>query len=245
MLYGSGLLARAFSKTFSQIGNVCIYAAGVSNSGCSDRHEFEREHQRLTNALQNEIAVDVFVYFGTCSIGDMDTYNSPYVQHKMAMEKLVFAHPRHLVLRLPQLAGRTPNPHTLLNYLYSRISRSEAFSLWRKAKRNIIDVDDIVVVTKNLIADDSMRKIVLNVANPINYPMIDIVNAMETVTGKPGIYDVLERGSEYSIDTSVLLPVYDKVGINFQDGYLHRVITKYYADSSSKRNELERLMKHL
>ena len=234
MLFGSGLLARAFSPTFSQIGNACIYAAGVSNSGCSDRDEFERERQRLSDALQHEIAVDVFVYFGTCSIGDMDPYNTPYVQHKMAMEQLVFAHPRHLVLRLPQVAGRTPNPHTLLNYLYARISRSESFSLWGKAKRNIIDVDDIAVVTKHLIADDSMRNIVLNVANPINYPMIDIVSAMEAVTGKLGIYDVLERGSEYQIDTSALLPVFDKVGINFEDGYLERVITKYYKSCQGK-----------
>lgn len=35
------------------------------------RHEFERERQRLTDALQHEIAVDVFVYFRTCSIVDM------------------------------------------------------------------------------------------------------------------------------------------------------------------------------
>lgn len=228
MIIGSGLLARAFSSRFSQIGNACIYAAGVSNSGCSDRHEFERERQRLTDALQHQIAADVFVYFGTCSISDKDAYNTPYVQHKMAMEQLVFAHPSHLVLRLSQVAGRTPNPHTLLNYLYARISRSEAFSLWRKAKRNIIDVDDIAGITKHLIADDSMRNLVLNVANLNNYPMIDIVNAMEEVTGKSGIYDVLERGSEYKIDTSVLLPVFDKAGISFEEGYLQRVITKYY-----------------
>ena len=44
MLIGSGMLARAFSGAFLQREDVCIYAAGVSNSSCTDAHEFAREH---------------------------------------------------------------------------------------------------------------------------------------------------------------------------------------------------------
>ncbi len=235
MIIGSGLLAQAFFSAFSKREDVCIYAAGVSNSSCTDAHEFARERQRLWEALRQTMHVDAFVYFGTCSVADPDARNTPYVQHKLAMEQVVHTHPQNLVLRLPQLAGKTPNPHTLLNYLYARISRSEAFSLWKKASRNIIDVTDIVTIAQQLIADSSGRNIVLNVANPVSYRVTEIVSVMEDVIGKPAVYDVIEeRGSEYQIDTSAILPVLNKSGVKFGDDYLTKVIVKYYGEFRNK-----------
>lgn len=228
MVIGSGLIAHAFRTAYSQREDVCIYAAGVSNSGCSDAHEFARERERLTAALQQAHRLDAFVYFGTCSVADPEMQNNPYVQHKLAMERLVAAFPRHLILRLPQVAGKTPNPHTLLNFLYGRISRSEAFTLWRNALRNIIDVADVAAIAGCLIADGSTRNITLNVANPISYPMADIVSAMEKAVGKRAIYEVTERGSGYPIDVCAILPVLDAAGVKFGDDYLERVIGKYY-----------------
>ena len=95
--------------------------------------------------------VDVFVYFGTCSVADPEVRHTAYVQHKLAMEQMVSAHSRNLILRLPQVAGKTPNPHTLLNFLYGRIARSESFNLWSKARRNIIDVADVTAIAEQLI----------------------------------------------------------------------------------------------
>ena len=231
MIIGSGLLARAFAASFSQRDDVCIYAAGVSNSSCTDTSEFDRERLRVENALHQAKSADAFVYFGTCSVGDPEALNTPYVQHKLAMEKLVSTHPRHLIFRLPQVAGFTPNPHTLLNYLYAKIARSEAFILWRNAKRNIIDVDDIAAISRQLIADNTSRNITLNIANPSNYSMGDIVKAMEKSVGKQAIYEVVERGAAYLIDTSAMLPVADKAGVIFDKDYLERVIEKYYGKS--------------
>lgn len=230
MIIGSGLIAQAFAPEFSHREDVCIYAAGVSNSSCTDAHEFARERQRLTKALAQAGQKVTFVYFGTCSVADPEARDTPYVQHKLAMEQLVSMHPRHLILRLPQVAGKTPNPHTLLNYLYARISRSESFMLWRKAKRNIIDVDDVVAIAHELLADTSMRNVTLNIANPTSYPMIDIVHAMERVAGKQAIYDIAERGSGYLIDIGMIRPILDKTAIRFDDNYLERVIGKYYGE---------------
>ncbi len=228
MLIGSGLLAQAFAPSFVQRDDVWIYAAGVSNSTCCDVHEFAREHRRLLEALKRAKSSDTFVYFGTCSVNDPEAKNTAYVQHKLAMEKVVSAHPCHLILRLPQVAGRTPNPHTLLNFLYACISRSEAFPLWRKAKRNIIDVVDVVAIAQYLIEDKAVRNITINIANPVSYPMADIVAAMEKIVGKHAIYNVVERGSEYPIDTSAILPILDKAGVKFGEGYIERVIGNYY-----------------
>lgn len=228
MLIGSGLLAQAFATAYSQREDVCIYAAGVSNSGCTNPHEFVREQGRLTEALQQAALVDAFVYFGTCSVADPEAQHTPYVRHKLAMERLVSAHPRHLILRLPQVAGRTPNPHTLLNFLYARISRSEAFQLWSNAKRNIIDVDDVVAITRQLIANGALRNVTLNIANPVSYRMAEIVRAMERAVGKRAVCEVCERGSAYPIDISTTLPAIEAAGVKFGTDYLERVIGKYY-----------------
>lgn len=228
MLIGSGLLAKAFANPFAQRDDVCIYAAGVSNSSCTDVQEFERERQLLSETLVKAKHVGVFVYFGTCSVADPEARNSPYVQHKLAMEQLVVAHPRHLILRLPQVAGKTPNPHTLLNFLYARVSRSEAFNLWSRAKRNIIDIDDVASIASQFIENDSVRNVTINIANPISYSMIVIVGAMERAVGKRAIYYVVERGSEYTIDASAILPVLESAGVKFGSDYLDKVMVKYY-----------------
>lgn len=228
MIIGSGLLAQAFSPEYLHREDVCIYAAGVSNSGCADDHEFARERQRLMVALKQTMCVDAFVYFGTCSVDDPEARKTPYVQHKLAMEQLVSEHPRSLILRLPNIAGRTPNPHTVLNYLYARISRSESFKLWSNAKRNIVDVDDAVAIAQLVIAHSLARNVTINIANAFNYPITDIVSTMERVVGKPAIYDVVERGAEYLIDIRVISPMLERAGVIFSNDYLEKVIDRYY-----------------
>lgn len=230
MLIGSGLLAHAFSSAYLQRDDVCIYAAGVSNSSCSDVYEFARERQRLADAIGHAMHVDAFVYFGTCSVADPESRNTPYVLHKLAMEQLVCTHPRYLILRLPQVAGNTPNPHTLLNYLYARISRSEAFCLWKNAKRNIIDINDVVAIAGQLIGDKSMRNVTINIANPINYSMTEIVGAMERAAGKRAVFHMDERGAEYTININAILPLLEGAGVDFGTDYLDKVMRKYYGE---------------
>ena len=232
MLIGSGLLAQSFAVPFSQRDDICIYAAGVSNSTCVDVKEFEREQRLLSESLRQAMHVGIFVYFGTCSVADPEVQNAPYVQHKLEMEKIVAAHPRHLILRLPQVAGRTPNPHTLLNYLYARISRSEAFDLWKNAKRSIIDIDDVVAIARKFILDKPAQYSILNIANPVSYSMIDIVHAMEGVLGKRAVYYLVDRGTEYSIDTSAIEPMLKSAGVEFGGDYLLKVLKKYYGKPS-------------
>lgn len=228
MIIGSGLLAKAFSLQFDLRSDVCIYAAGVSNSHGMDLSEFDRERLRLTAALQTANDVGAFVYFGTCSVADPEAQDTHYVQHKLAMEQLVAQHPQYLILRLPQVAGHTPNPHILLNYLYARIARSEAFSVWRNAYRNIIDVDDITTLGGILIEDIEMRNCTLNLANTDSYSMPEIVSTMEQVVGKQAIFDVVERGSHYAIDVAAMLPILAQTHIRFNQHYLKRVLNKYY-----------------
>lgn len=228
MIIGTGLLAYAFTPIYEQREDICIYAAGVSNSSCTDIHEFDRERDRLNAALHTYAKVDAFVYFGTCSVADPEAQATPYVRHKLAMEALVKTHPRYLILRLPQVAGRTPNPHTLLNYLYAHISRSESFTLWQNARRNIIDVSDIVAIARIFIDSPDARRITLNIANETSYSLPEIVAGMERFTGKHAIFSTVERGSGYTIDITAIRPAIEKAGVKFGPDYLGRVLEKYY-----------------
>ena len=228
MIIGSGLLARSFGSYFDSNSDACIYAAGVSNSGCNDVTEFKREWFRLTDALDRYSHFDSFVYFSTCSVYDPLSISSAYVQHKLNMEELVSHHSRYLVVRLPQVAGNTPNPHTLLNYIFSRISRSEKLKVWKNARRNIIDVDDVVCIVRRLVNEDGIRGECINVANFEDISMPRIVDIMANVVGKKAICDFLDYGGGYSIDTTRIQEVVNRCGISFDQDYTERVIRKYY-----------------
>ena len=230
MIIGSGLVARAFAEHRDALARVraCVYAAGVSNSSCTDVREFERERDRLRTAMADPGSDHLFVYFSTCSITDPAAQASAYVCHKLAMERLVAERARYLVLRLPQLAGPTPNPHTLLNYLYARIIRSERFTIWRGARRNIIDIDDVVRIALDLMLVEGAENEIIDVANTRSSDVFDIVEALQTTLGHRAIFDIIDKGADYSIDTTRIEASLQRCGIAFPADYLQRTIRKYY-----------------
>ena len=232
MIIGSGLLARAFKQYQLKLDQVCVYAAGVSNSSNTDAREFEREKLCLTQSMAVAPTQDLFIYFSTCSICDPSMQDSPYVKHKVRMENLVKQRSNYLIFRLPQVVSFTPNPHTLLNALYAYIVRSERFSLWVNATRNLIDVDDISIIALEIISKKPMWNKSINIANSDNVAVKDIVKVLENVLGVTAIYDEIDKGSGYHIDISDIQPALIHLGIHFNDDYLHHMFNKYYGKSA-------------
>ncbi len=228
MIVGSGMMARALGPAFGARDDVLVCAAGVSNSGCSDSVEFAREAARLRAAFDSAGDDVTVVYLGTCSAGAPGAEHSPYVRHKLAMERIVRERPRHLVLRLPQVAGITPNPHTLLNWLHARIARSERFDLWRHAMRNVVDSDDVARVAPLLVDAPALRNAVVDVAAPTSHGMPAIVAAMERVVGKPAVFESIDRGGGEALDPQPMAAWWALAGVSFGDGYLDRVLIRYY-----------------
>lgn len=228
MIVGSGLIATAFAPHAATLRGVCIYAAGVSNSSCIDAREFDRDRERLRQALAQVDAGMRFVYFSTCSVDDPWSRDNPYAVHKRHLEHLVLAHGNALVVRLPQVAGKTPNPHTLLNYLYNRIVRSERFDLWRHASRNVIDVSDVASIVLDLVGNRDTGVETVNIANSRNSGLPEIVAAFETVTGRKAIFNLLDKGGSYRIDTARIENAVRRCGISFDESYLLRTLGKYY-----------------
>jgi nucleoside-diphosphate-sugar epimerase len=156
-----------------------------------------------------------------------------YVQHKLDMESMVRTHPGHLILRVPQLAGRTDNRHTLLGYLRERILRGEGFVVWSGAERNVIDVEDVAKVAVDLVTVECIRGDTVNVASDRSVAVVEVVRVLEDLLGRKAAYQLLEKGEGMHIDTSRATASFRRCGITFDDEYLRRILYKYYAHESS------------
>lgn len=219
-------MATAFAPRFASDEALTVFASGVSNSRETRPGEFERERALLQRTLQ---AVPALMYFSTCSIHDPELSRSPYVLHKLAMEQLIQqAGPQHAIVRLPQVVGPSTNPHTLTNYLYRQISKGEKFQVWLQARRNLIDVADIVAIVSQLVANGQTAGATFNVACPFSVPVLDIVRAFEAQLGMAAVYDAVIAGADYPIDTTLAQAAAAQIGLVFDHQYLEKLVRKYY-----------------
>jgi nucleoside-diphosphate-sugar epimerase len=227
VIVGRGLLAQAFGSVFAENDEWVIFASGVSNSGESNSAEFLREETLLRSS--GEKSDGALVYFSSCGLIDGDTADTPYMSHKRRMESLVLSMPRSIVLRLPQVVGYTRNQHTLINYLRDRIVSGERFTVWQNAERNIIDIDDVVAIAGELLRHPNADSRVINIAVERSSLMTDIVKILEDVIGKRGNYTLEPKGAPLRLNTTLTSGAARRLGLDLGQGYLERVITKYYA----------------
>lgn len=198
MIVGNGLIATAFmGSDFESNPNVVIYASGSSNSKEVRSEAFLRESTMLAEAVASEKFI---CYFSTCSVNDPELQGTPYVAHKKAMEALVNSAKNYAIFRLPQVVGRTPNPHTLTNYIYDKIMHGDRFQVWKRARINLIDVDDVVSIVSYLVRNYSVDKKTINIASPSFISIAALVGVFELVLGKKAHYDLVDTGGTYPID---------------------------------------------
>ena len=197
MILGSGLLARAFDS-FKEDDRVVVFASGVSNSSTAT----EVDHARERNLLLEQSEVEArLVYFSTCSLFDPALKDSSYIRHKMQMEVLIQTRfKNHTILRLPNLVGSSPNPHTLCNHIRDRIQSSEQINVQIKACRYLMDVDTVSAVCTPLLTDEHFRGRTLNVCFDQPVPIPELVAAMERLLGKKARTLNVDSGSCYEVD---------------------------------------------
>lgn len=225
MIIGNGLIASTFKENFSDSADVLIFASGVSNSQESNQKNFRRERKLLLEAIQEK---KLFIYFSTCSLNDESVKNTPYGLHKQSMESIVKLSDRFIIFRLPQVVGESKNPSTLTNYLYRVISQNMRFSLWQYAYRNLIDIDDVTSIANILIKNPLNIGSTINIANRLMISMPNLVKIFEIVLNKKAKYDLINRGSNFKIETKLSNNIAIKLGINFDNQYIEKIIAKYY-----------------
>ena len=225
MIIGRGLLASAFTS-YKYNDSVLIFAKGVSNSQEVNSKQFERERVLLKEALANH-KNKIFVYFGTCSILDIELCVTPYVRHKLEMEALIKSSGlAYYIFRLPQAVGNTSSP-TLINYLATKIKDGESFSIWKGSARDLIDVDDVFRICDYIIENKILISSCVNVATNIKTDILNIVCKIEDVLNLKANYTVIDKGTTYSIDVSSIEQVLKNTGIKFDDKYVDRLLQKY------------------
>ncbi len=132
MIIGRGDIASVLTDR----DDFCFFASGVSNS----QEIRESEYQREKNLLLSQDRCRHMVYFSSLAIFYSDTR---YVKHKNEMESLVKQNfPHYTILRLGNITWGN-NPHTLLNFLASKIANNEPFEV-RDVYRYIVDKEEFL-----------------------------------------------------------------------------------------------------
>lgn len=105
MIIGSGDIASVLPES-----TLLFFASGVSNSQETKESEYQREIALLSRQDRGKR----LVYFSSLAVFSGE---GRYINHKLAMEKLVKRFcPRHCIVRLGNIDWGT-NPNTLINYL--------------------------------------------------------------------------------------------------------------------------------
>lgn len=228
MVIGNGLIANAFHTLFNGDNRYVIFASGVSNSSCTDKAEFDREIKLLSDTL-HEHPDKHLVYFSTCSIYDPSMQGSAYIKHKLHAEHLITnSGVSYSIFRVPNLIGFTPNPYTLLNYLFRCVEKQIPFQIWKNSCRYFIDVDDLVRIVMPLLQSTSKQNKIINIAYPEAYPIYEIVEIIEQFLQKTAKAEPVDKGASFHI------PIDDQQELDpwnatlDRRAYLLNLLNKYY-----------------
>jgi nucleoside-diphosphate-sugar epimerase len=225
MIIGNGLIGSAF-KSQSLPEEVLIIASGVSNSKEKRPEPFKRELNLIRQVAYAHPERRI-IYFSTASVMDPELSEEPYVIHKLKCEEWLKNNTvSPLILRVTNVVGNSGNPATVFNFFKHCIQQDIRFSLWTRACRNFIDIEDLVMITMRLIHTNSFGR-TLTVANPESYRVITIVNKIEEALGKRAVYDEVELGTCFSPSSDETLRLYAENDIRFNEQYLDQLISKY------------------
>ena len=227
MVIGNGLMAQAFYRYMND-DDIFIFASGVSSSKFCTAYDCAREEALLRKSLDKCGDKILFVYFSSCSIASSNLVSDIYHTHKKKMEEIIQMNAkRYAIFRLPNVVGSVVNLDTLFYYLVDKVKRQEAFELWSGAKRNIIDIDDVVNIVNNIIDDNIFINEITNVANLNDVTVDEIVYEIAKHLGADVKYSKIEYNDNYFIDTTKVHPIIDRLGLNFNANYLERIVKKY------------------
>ncbi len=218
---GSGMLAKAFLAANLDNDNLLFFCSGVSNSGTSSAGEFERERALLLDTLAR-YSESKIIYFSSCAAGAIE---SPYYRHKKAMEVLVESNAqRYLIVRLPQVVGVTNNT-TLVSFIAGNIRNRTPITVFKGARRNLIDIDDVVRLTLYLVNLDNM---LINVTNANMLPVEEIVRIISGIlSAEPVILAGPAAGEELGYDGDALKELIGAADPIYSSDYNQAVLAKY------------------
>ncbi|MCU0490107.1 MAG: NAD-dependent epimerase/dehydratase family protein [Chloroflexaceae bacterium] len=209
-IIGNGFISRSFEPLRAQFPDVLLFGAGVSNSLCEESREFRRDADLLYSAVQHCLRHGLrLVYFSSAGMvyGNYEAEvredgpvfpRSAYGRHKLAMETVIRASGvRHLILRIANPVGPNQQRHQLLPALYDQVRRGYV-EVWSGAHRDLIDIDDVVRLTGELLASGCERE-VFNLASGQSVKVEAIVDYLEQRLGAFVLRNHVDRGDFYRV----------------------------------------------
>jgi nucleoside-diphosphate-sugar epimerase len=222
MIIGNGLVANAFKKYFYD-KNILIFASGVSNSSEKNLKKFLREKNLIKKFINKKYKI---IYFSSFSIEE-STYHTKYIKHKIFMEQFISKAKKFLIFRLPQLAGNSTNPHTLMNNICSQINQKKVVTVFLNQSRNIIDINDVVKIVDFYLKKKVNNKII-NIGNIKYYKVIYLVKILKKHFKKNVKLNIIfkKKNNEVKkINPGLNLKLRKTI---FKKNYLKNLIKKYY-----------------
>lgn len=229
MVVGKGLLAKTF-ETYKTSKEILIFASGVSNSKETNPNAFKREFELLKATISNYPNAKL-VYFSTVSITDASVNNSAYVQHKIKLENYIKAQThQYLILRVSNVVGAIGNSNTIMNFLVAAVKEQQEITIWSKAERNFIDVEDVFCIVDALLTKNASNR-TINVAMSESLLVKDVLKQIENFLGNKARVSYVNKGNALPIDVSDITHELNIVEAKNGNGqtYIMHMLEKYYA----------------
>jgi glycosyltransferase involved in cell wall biosynthesis len=228
MVIGSGAIAQRFID-YSLQSKYLLFVGNANDAAITNEVIYNNEERDVFDALQKFPAA-LFVYFSSCSILDRSVAHTPYVQHKIRMENLIRNSGRSfLILRLPQLLALSDTDSSLISYLVSSIANQKHFELWKNAKKNVIDIDDVHAIVGALLDNRKYTNKIINIASPQQISASDLVHHIENFLGVKANYSHVEKGSAFDIEISEIKPIIRDLSLDFDGKYIESSLRKYFS----------------
>ena len=184
-IIGSGFIASGFKKhlNFIKKNNIIIYAAGISNSLEVRRKKLNIEISRLKKFIQDN--KKKLVYISTYSVNDNSRKNKLYVKNKIKIEKIIKSNNNdYIIIRLPEIIGKSKNPNTLTNFFYNNLIKNKPFKVFKNSRRNLLDIDDAIKNCLKIIKINKKKNKIINLLNRRFYTPLQIVSSFEKILKK-------------------------------------------------------------
>ena len=231
IIYGDGFIAKKFSifKNILKKKKIILYASGISNSQENLKKNLDKEINLFKKFYQINKNSKI-IYISTCSINDNSRNKSKYIKNKIKIEKFIKAKfKKFIILRLPELIGRSRNKNTLINYFFYMIKNKKKFFLFKNVKRNILDIDDVLKISKQIILDDKINKKIMPLSNKFFYTPENIVKIIEKKLSINAVYKLkFSKNQNWNLNDKFVSKYIKKAKIKFNKNYLQKTFKKYF-----------------
>ena len=182
--------------------------------------------------MSNHNTEHLFIYISTTSVLDNYLKKDKYTRNKIIIENLIKKRlSNFLILRLPQIVGKSNNPHTITNFIYKKVLLEQRFKVWSNVKRNLIDIDDLIKIVKQIISTKLKPGNVINILNLNSIYVEEIANMMGEIVKKKPRYILIKykpkMKGNLKIKSNSKFNL--KIAKYFKNKkYYRRVLKKYY-----------------